>query len=797
MATLSFTFIVDNVSHTTSIGTRRNIKKAVLFTRYQGIVNSSEAVCAYVGTKEINPASNLKIVHLEDSIPENSRTVITGDSQFASTSYSFASKYFTLTDVFGDYVSDELTPLYWKHILPDPAIDPDSVRILDSELNEVDVNSFEVVRINEYDATELPIDGSYEECAVYSNYLNSYNEETGDVVLYFVRYEAIGETHYEVLNQVPAYTEATFDDVSTITSDLKYWRKVYTISPGLTYYTITTPTVSTYSIRPMETGRIVLREPIQSDDTIPWFVNISNGAFSALRDGTSFSYSVPEYSNQDFSPIEPYKASIDEEAVYIRSDVIKVANGDLEIDSTFFVMNIIIKDYLGKTLYALTTDTSADGETYYEGNDTVIRNISGQEELVLWDGYGISSWDTNTGFIHFKREYPDTYTFLVSYYYKETGYLYSSLNLNPIFDEEYQGHSYVIYIVPTGGSNGNTGTQSSSIQWIKVDRSGRITDTSQDAATGNVDLKSEINTDGEYAFYSKSATTTAAGGITGNPVGQDHLVVADTTGFPENGIVTWTDLSGTERIVGFNSITTTRINFTSYNLLAGIFPGTDIYLYSFKDRFSSDTSNDYQWFILGEAYARPSSRIEELSLIDLRLHGGVIKESKYLEASKIDPRAVWARPETISTRGQVIPGDSVAVVKIPFTLLTDYGGEFTEQAILEIVEKRHLATGVIPVIIYHGAIPEIESISSTSSSITICWASEGTEYSYNVYKSSMKTGPWTKDNTEAIAGTAYGNCYTLTGLIPGLVYYVCVTSISATDVESPKSVVWGARTRLS
>ena len=61
----------------------------------------------------------------------------------------------------------------------------------------------------------------------------------------------------------------------------------------------------------------------------------------------------------------------------------------------------------------------------------------------------------------------------------------------------------------------------------------------------------------------------------------------------------------------------------------------------------------------------------------------------------------------------------------------------------------------------------------------------------------MKTGPWTKDNTEAIAGTAYGNCYTLTGLIPGLVYYVCVTSISATDVESPKSVVWGARTRLS
>ncbi len=795
MAILSFTFTVDNVPHTASFSTRRNIKKPVLFSRYQGVVGLPETVCAYVGTKEINPLSNLSITHLEDSIPENSRTVTTGDTQFASTSFSFSSRYFLLTDVFGDYVSDNLTPLYWKHVLPDPDIDPDSIQIMDMDLVSVDKNSFEVVRINEHDSSELPIDGTYEECAVYSNYVNSYNVETGDTAVYFVRYSASGETHYQILNQVPVYLEATFDDVSPITGDLKYWRKVYTISPGLTYYAITTPVASTYSIRALETGRVVLREPAQLDDTVPWFVNVSNGAFSALRDGKVFSYSIPEYEDQDFSPLAPYKASIEEEAVYVRSDIIKVANGSLEIDTTFFIMEVLIKDYLGNTLYALTTDTSIHGDQYYEGGEAITKSIGSAEEPVLWDAYGLAGWDTSTGFIHLKSEYSDAYSFFVSYYYKETGCVLASLNLNPVFDEEYTGQFYAVYIVPVGGSNGNMGSQVSSLQWVKIDRSGRIVDTSQDLASGNIDLKSEFNTDGQYAFYSKTASTTTA--ITGlNPVGQAYLEVANTSGFPEAGIITWIDALGDEHIVGYNNLTPTRIIFASALITAAVLTGTVVSLYSFKERFSSDTSNNYQWFVLGEAYTKPSSKVKDLALIDLRMHGGVIKESRYQDAIKIDPRAVWARPEVISTRGQTIPGDSVAVVKVPFTLLEDYGGEFTEQNIMDIVEKRHLATGTVPVIIYHGAIPEIESISSTTTTITVCWASEGTEYSYNVYRSSFKTGPWTQANTAPIVSSAYGNCYTITGLVSGLTYYVCVTSISASGIESPKSIVWGARTRL-
>lgn len=793
MSTLSFKWKVDQVSLTTDFCSRRNVKKPVLFPRYRGIVSSTDTVLAYAGTRQITPTSNIKILHLEDSIIENSRNSLTVETQFSSSSYNSPSKYFVLTDVVGDYVAEKTTPLYYKHILPSADIEPDSVTIIDGDLNEVDPNSYEVVRVLAHDpTTEEEIPGSYEECAVYSNYKNSLVESTGETTLYFVRYEVSSQTHYQLLNQQPAYSEATYDDVSPITGRMKHWRRVYILSPGFSFYSVNLPVSGDYFIKALETGRIILREPVPTDDTIPWFLNISNGAFSSLRNGDVYSYSIPEYENQSFSPLMPYKGAFEEESIFVRPDVIKVSHQDLKVDSSLYEMEILVKDYSGNTLYALTTNTSKNGDTYYEGDQIVVRTTGTSPVNVTWDSEGILGWDVNSGFIHLRDEYPDTYTVYVSYYYLETGYDLFSLNVNPVFDEEYNNQFYVVYIVPTGGDNGNLGTQVSSIQWLKVDRSGRIVDVSQDSSTGNFDLSAEYNTDGEYSYYTKSASTTTNGP---NLPGQTFIEVLDTSSFPLRGIAVWTDSLGNRTVAGYAGNTATRINLVSHVLLNSITPGDTVKLHSFTDLFSSGGTNNYQWFILGESHVSNAPRVKDLSLIDLRVHGGVIKESKYRDATRIDPRAVWARPEVVSGMGQITPGDSVAVVKIPYTILKDYGGDFDKATVEQIVTTRHLAVGIIPVIIWDGAIPEITSITPGTNSLTISWGSEGLGYTYNVYYSTLNNGPWNLATLSPLVDNAYGNIYSLSGLNAGQIYYVAVTSINSDGIESPKSVVWGARVR--
>jgi len=820
MDNFSLYWTVDGVSWSRDFATRRNVKKRVLFPRYQGSLGGSEAPCAYVGSTDIDPSSNLSIINLEDSIPENSRAAFSGVVHWqGKTGYSSA-RYFLLTDVVGNYITDDPEPFYWKHVLSDASIDPDSVAVIDSNLGDVAEDSFRVVREDARDATDAVVSGSYESCSVFSNYKSSYDEDTGELEIYFVRYKASGSTHYQILNSQSAFTEAVLDDVSTVTGQLKPWRKVYIVSPGTTYFTVTTPQSSVdYFLVAESTARIALNEPVDSSDDVPWFLNVSDGSFVALRDDSSgtgvnsYTYSVPEFESQDFSPIKPYKASVEEVATWIRSDILKVIRTPLQVDADFYIMDVLVKNTQGSVLYALTTDTARDGTSYLEAGDRVWRDIETDNAWVDWDAEGISGWDQESGFIQLQREFPDKYHFFVSYYYRATGYELTSLNLNPIFDETYNGQFYVVYIVPTGGNNANVGSQATSVHYIKVDRSGKVVETSQDGLGGNYNLSEVLEVGGEALLYSRSATMTTVGDVAVN--GASFTVNAsdleddsEEIDFPARGVLLVGD--NVNETVG--DLTSFLIEYTSWarqegdtslvDIFTGIhtqavLEGTTLRLFSFKDIFSSDATNDMQWLILAETRIKSSMKIDDLSVIDLRQPGGVLKKKYYFDATKIDPRAVWARPSVIQSRGQPIPGDSAAVIKVPYTLLTDYGGSFTEESIEAIVAKRHLATGVVPVIVYHGAIPQITSLVSTTDSIAICWDSEGDAYSYNIYRASLRKGPWTLVTTASVSDQVYGNCYTLIGLESGLIYYFAIAAVDSDGLEGPKGTVWGIKTRTT
>lgn len=784
---------------------RQNVKKDINYIFYKGTVESEDVPCSYVGSTEIDPRANIEIIHKEDEISENSLRVFNGEVTWQGTTITVSSKNFLLTDVFGDYKSDKLVPYYWKHVLPSGNIDADSVKIVDGDLVEVQESSYRTIQHNTYDETTgLPITGTYDSCAVYSNYENSYDEQTGEVKLYFVMYKVSGTSHYALLNQQPVFREATYDDVWSVTSSLKPWEKVYIVSPGTTDFTVTVPnSTTTYSLKLNTEGRIFVKDFLDVSDEEPWFPRISNGSFNKLVSSERYVYSVPEFSSQSFNPTSPYKSIVGERALRIRGDIYKVDATPLQVDTTLYILDVVIKDKFDNVLYAFTTDSSKNGDYYYHAGERVYRDIELRNEWVSWDTSGIIGWDIESGFIHLQDDFPDNYVCEVSYYFEEKYLQYTGLNINPVFDETYNGQFYVLYVVPTGGSNDNA-SQTASVNYIKVNRSGKIIATSQDGTAGNYNLNNVIETDGENIHYSLFANSTSYGT---NSSGSSSLVIDNgnnSSNFPDNGVLVIGNSAVTAsstQIIGYSakSVGASTTTFTLISpLTATVSSGTSVNLFSFVDLLSSggQLTNSMQWFVLAELHIATTYRPEELSLIDVREKGGVIKEEVYDEANIIDPRAVWLRPEHMITRGQPVPGESVAVIKVPFTILSDYGGTFKKEDVEEVV-RRHIATGVMPVVIYHGAIPEITSAASTTTTVTICWGSEGSSYSYYVYQSSLEDGPWTLVNSTAVSDQVYGNCYTITGLTTNTVYYFTVTSLSTDGIESPKSIAWGIKTKAS
>jgi len=68
--------------------------------------------------------------------------------------------------------------------------------------------------------------------------------------------------------------------------------------------------------------------------------------------------------------------------------------------------------------------------------------------------------------------------------------------------------------------------------------------------------------------------------------------------------------------------------------------------------------------------------------------------------------------------------------------------------------------------------------------VTLTWnASTSTVSGYNVYRSSVSGGPYTKMNSTLVASTTYAD----TAVTAGQTYYYVVTSVDSSNVESAYS----------
>jgi hypothetical protein len=814
-STRSFQFRVTSVTgNSFNARTRQNIKKHVANIYYIKDPPSTAVKLAYVGSKELQPIANLFIGDRSDEIYANAKTSTVQEfiGLSGGNDISLVSENFLVTQEFVEAESGPI-PLYYKHTLSTSII-PESIKVFDQDFNKISVDKYKLVLEPQYDEDTGTIvtDGSdniiYDNYYIFNSLKSEYNSVTEEYSVYFVQYTSVTGlteiTNTELLNNEPAYTLAESTDYWYVTLDLKPWARVYILSDGLQ---LTLPAAQKYAVRYEEYNRISVKLPVGTSDENPWFPQVVNGRFKHVFAGHESDYSIAEFQNQSFNPIDPYKLAIRTPGVKISDRLAKLAHDDIRFGSLFSSLEVTFESN-NIIQYAVTNDISIVGTYVYnfDGN----RTEQDDGTFLTWSMDQLLSIDRLSGIVHVDFDILDSYDIFGTYTYEEKNYELTSLIMNPIFEPEAHQETRVIYITPKNTANNNN-DQTESIRWLRVSSSGIIIETNQNNIGGNGDINFETileDTDGFWIngvldlHYSWTKNTQAQAQSPATVVEilpEADFYVVSTEGFPKTGWLRAKDTSGKMRYFKYD----TR-NDTSFELSATQIPtnGTiniddeeTVELVNFINERTILTDRDYEeelsawgpgqnplggydtypsmfarYFVLGELSINPPHGVHDLSLIDVREDGGGIKEDKYEEAKQLNPEVQWFN-DYGSFDGQIYPGKAVMVIKLPISLLDTYTLDNIRQIVSESVPY-----GVYPLIRFYGYEPRVLGVTPGTASVVIEWEKEGSEFVYDIWYSTKESGPFIRANDTRITdGAGTTNTYTVNELTKDTPYIVKIT----------------------
>jgi len=722
--------------------TVQNVKKRVESILYLQSLPADSIKLSYVGSNSILPESNLFIGDRSDALYANSRTGTIQEFTGVGTSVSVKHKNFIVTQEFNEAESGRI-PLYYNHILDaSPSnIIAESIRLYDKDFNLISADKYKVSLQQEYDEdTGLPESPAvYTEYHIYNNLQSSFNQLTGEYEVYFVQYTELiagaETTRTILLNNKKAYREAVSEDIWHLgNGEVKPWVKAYTWDPGNLSLELPRVLGGNYAVKYEEVRRVSVDKPVALDDTSPWFPRIREGAFTSGYDGASLIYSIPEFENQAFNPIEPYKTAVLVECTKISDNLVKLPHEEIQSGSLFSYF-YLVAELDGVIQYAVTDDLLKAGTEYKDLDNQRVYDSDG--DTILWSSANLYGVDSLSGITQVGFTVKDSYKIYATYSYLETYYELTSLNMNPLFDVQAHLEVRAIYIVPESTFNNNIGAQTESVRWVKVSPSGLINATNQDNVTGrneNLDSDVALASSSGYRlagviglYYNRRATTTT---LTMQEVVIDGTInVSSASTFPYRGWIRFQDSSSDiYRYAYYIDKTDTTLVLSSStdevpDEASGIFiaAGATIELVNFVDErttFSNriaDTEllhvstgtfpvSHSRYFLLADMSINPSHSRQDAVVIDIREDGGGIDAETYEEAKQKQPQIQWYN-DFNDFRGQPYPGNAVVVVKLPATILDS----FTEQQVEQIVEQ-NVPFGIQSIIRYYGYEPQIISV---------------------------------------------------------------------------------------
>lgn len=721
------------------VSTRQNVKKPVGNILYLETPPQDAVKLSYVGSMALSSARDLYIGDRSDELYGNSRTGTVSEFISPFNPISINTRNFLVTQTFAESGN---IPLYFKYVFEEDynAIVPDSIRLYDKDFNDVSIEKYKLELIYNYneDNGEATTVSHYE---LYNNLESYYDPSNGEFAVYFLQYTdnsgAVEVTRTVLLENDNAYQEASYDDLWSTTLKLKPWRKVYNVSESGSGTILEMSQASPTSIRYEETRRVRVYGPSQTSDISPWYIRVVNGNFNSAYGSYRMSYKIPEFSNQAFNPLEPYKLAVSRPSDKISDRLIKFPDEDIVFGSLFSSLYIVIQDEEEKAVYAITNDPVYEGDEYIDFDGE--RVYDDNNESIKWSTSLFLGVDKRSGIAQVDVNLLDSYRIFATYTYKEGTYAVTSMNMNPIYDTTVAKETRALYLIPSNcPTNDNPSGQTAAIRWIKISPSGRITSSNQDGTEGNERIDEDVrllDDDGYRLYgivglhYSWHATTTMS---SEQEIVYNNIIdVESTVNFPRTGWLRFIDTASHARYVKYIDKTETTFILSGDAgevpvVSGGVYTGSTIELVNFIDERTTSSTRNYEleiarvpngvipvhfsrYFVLADLSVNPPHGANESVHIDIRENGGGLIPEKYEEAKLKNPKVQWFS-DNGKYDGQVYPGNGAIVIKLPISIKK----MFTDEQIKDIIDS-NVPYGMVPLIRYYGYQPEITSVTPIAS----------------------------------------------------------------------------------
>jgi len=753
-------FQVSSVPFSTDVATRLNIKKRRETITYRTLSSRDNINIGYLIGHEVEPSNNLFISDRSTSLTQN-RIPSSQDIIIETTTQLFLNvDKFLVTDQFTvETPTKPEVPLFYVHTLKD--FNPDIDNFAEMTLLSLEFADYDLQPIS---VTEYVMDTSTG--MLYNNLENSYSS-TGDsfsvtFVQYTVKKIVSGVTTIEIFHELisnsPIYTQADFGDLNfdrclTGRNVIIPGRKVYLVHeiPGGQYFEITMPEEARYAYKETPESRIKVLPPTAIDTDAPWNLRITNGRFITSRrksENASYNhkYYVAEFNDQTFAPYPPYKPQPEQKAIWLHDSLIHVPKNIAYDEYLDLHVDIIVKDNDNEFKYAYTTDPNKVG-ILYQGS---VRYTA-----------GILSIDKAGGFIEVLGPVRDDDEILVTYFTEENEYEFTLVNFNPINNLDILQQRVVFYVNPE--VTGVTGALNKTLYYLMVNSLGEITYSSQvgenlgsslDPATAKM-VNEDFNADG-------TPKTLLPGGGSRKFYYDGN---ATESGFFSR-VVSGLNLN---YVANFSFVD--KYTVESELLASVVYPP-----YPASENYEENP----QYLILADVYVGESMSPDELSRFDVRVQGGGIKENSLDYAMAQNAEVAWYWD--LNAR-RPYPGAGAFMAELPQTLLTEHGGDFTQDQLTTVV-SRHMKMGGYPIIKSYGIDPTIVDTVVGSGHVSVDWPSYGLSTRYNIYISSAIDTGFVLNNEAPITDSGVLNRYTISDLTPLAKYYLKVGALDTNSDES-------------
>lgn len=424
------------------------VSKPVERLSYSKYITDKAIPISYIESEIVTPQDNLNISDLSWSIPENNPNLLKYREDSFSSSSKFVSTFrrVLFTNVTYTNKLSEIEPLFYKH--------------------KRDVKEAIVYFVSKGDRFDLEYGYKIQNNKLYTNYKNTYLNESGKYRVYFVSgVDTQGNSFNELLNVEEAIKEASWEDIDPETGE--FINQIYTVEKEANRYIFDFTkddfcSNSTIYFKLLNQNLIKLLKPRDLDTSSPWTLEVSNGEFFSK----GRKYFLPEYDAQPFVNEFGLLRATNQTCYQVTKNVIKLSKSKVKAKSSESLdLEIIVLDSEENPIRCITSNVSKIGDKYSDTN-------------LVWES-GIVSTDERYGFVELDFSLTPTQIVKANFYYYSDSFLIRDISFNPFENKKVLNKKYYFYLKPNQSYK--------ALEYLICDEDDIIEDCSQ------VDLKLEVN----------------------------------------------------------------------------------------------------------------------------------------------------------------------------------------------------------------------------------------------------------------------------------------------------------------